>query len=54
MSIEFYDWCQNFKPKKLLNLFEYFFSEDQSRYILEVKNDIGKVKQILEDEKYIP
>ena len=39
------------KPKKLLNLFEYFFSEDQGRYILEVKpNDIGKVKQILEDE----
>ena len=39
------------KPKKLLNLFEYFFSEDQGRYILEVKpNDIVKVKQILEVE----
>ena len=26
------------KPKKLANLFEYFFGEDQARYILEIED----------------
>ena len=38
------------KPKKLTNLFEYFFGEDQSRYILEIdKNHIQKVEKILKN-----
>ena len=37
------------KPKKLTNLIEYFFGEDQSRYVLEVsKNQLAKVQKILE------
>ena len=36
------------KPKKLTNLFEYFFGEDQSRYILEISNNnLEKVEKIL-------
>ena len=27
------------KPKKLANLFEYFFGEDQARYIIEIEDD---------------
>ena len=27
------------KPKKLTNLFEYFFGEDQGRYIIEVEKE---------------
>ena len=38
------------RPKKLLNLFEYFFGEDQSRYVVEVnKNNLEKVEKILKD-----
>ena len=38
------------KPKKLLNLFEYFFGEDQSRYIVEIgKNNLEKVEKILKN-----
>ena len=37
------------KPKSLLSEFEYFFSEDQGRYIIEItKLDIKKVTNILE------
>jgi len=37
-----------FKPKKLTNLFKYFFGEDQSRYILEIdKKKIENVEKIL-------
>ena len=37
------------KPNSLLNEFEYFFSEDQGRYIIEIsKSDIKKVTSILE------
>ena len=37
------------KPNLLLNEFEYFFSEDQGRYIIEIsKSDIKKVTSILE------
>ena len=36
------------KPKKLTNLFEYFFGEDQGRYVLEIDNQqISKVEKIL-------
>ena len=37
------------KPKDLINYFEYFFGEDQGRYLIEVeKNQLKKVKYILE------
>ena len=37
------------EPKSLLSEFEYFFSEDQGRYIIEIsKSDIKKVTNILE------
>ncbi|MAV22356.1 MAG: phosphoribosylformylglycinamidine synthase II [Gammaproteobacteria bacterium] len=37
------------KPNYLINKFEYFFSEDQGRYIVEVKiDDLKKVTNILE------
>ena len=37
------------KPNSLLNEFEYFFSEDQGRYIIEIsKSDIKKVTSVLE------
>ena len=37
------------KPKKLSNIFEYFFGEDQSRYLIEVdKNNFSKVEKIIE------
>ena len=40
------------KPKKLTNLFEYFFGEDQSRYIIEIKkSNFKKVAKILSDDK---
>ena len=36
------------KPKKLTNPFNYFFGEDQSRYILEIdQNHLKKVEKIL-------
>ena len=36
------------KPKSLINYFEYFFGEDQGRYLIEIeKNDLEKVKSIL-------
>ena len=39
-----------FKPKKLNNLFEYFFGEDQARYILETEtNNLKKIEKILKD-----
>ena len=38
------------KPKKLLNLVEYFFGEDQGRYIIEISRDnLSKVKGILKE-----
>jgi phosphoribosylformylglycinamidine synthase len=38
------------KPKKLTNLFRYFFGEDQARYIIEIKaNNLSKVEKILKD-----
>ena len=36
------------KPKKLTNLIEYFFGEDQSRYIVEIdRSNLEKVAKIL-------
>jgi phosphoribosylformylglycinamidine synthase subunit PurL len=36
------------KPKKLTNLFKYFFGEDQARYIIEIEaNNLSKVEKIL-------
>ena len=36
------------KPKKLTNLFKYFFGEDQSRYVVEIDdNKLEKVEKIL-------
>ena len=41
-----------YKPKKLNNKFEYFFGEDQGRYILEVeKANLDKVNKILMDNE---
>ena len=38
------------KPKKLTNLFEYFFGEDQGRYLVEVdKNNLVEVKNLLKE-----
>ena len=38
------------KPKKLTNLFEYFFGEDQARYILEIEGDnLPKAEKILKE-----
>ena len=38
------------KPNKISNIFEYFFGEDQSRYILEIdKKNYPKVEKILKD-----
>jgi phosphoribosylformylglycinamidine synthase subunit PurL len=40
------------KPKKLTNLFKYFFGEDQGRYILEIDpKNIKKTEKILKDNK---
>ena len=38
------------KPKKLTNLYRYFFGEDQARYIIEIDlNDLTKTEKILKD-----
>ena len=38
------------KPKKLTNLFKYFFGEDQARYIIEINaNNLIKVENILKE-----
>ena len=39
-----------FKPKKLTNVYEYFFGEDQARYIIEIdKLILNKVEKILKE-----
>ena len=39
-----------FKPKKLTNLLEYFFGEDQARYIVEIENkNLSKVEELLKE-----
>ena len=38
------------KPRKLTNLIEYYFGEDQSRYILEIDKELEeKVRKILKN-----
>ncbi len=38
------------RPKKLLNLMEYYFGEDQGRYLVEIeKNNITKAQKILKE-----
>ena len=40
------------KPKKLQNLIEYFFGEDQGRYVIEIKSsNLDQIIKILEDDK---
>ena len=39
-----------FKPKKLTNLIEYFFGEDQARYVIEIEeNNSSKIEKILKE-----
>ena len=39
-----------FKPKKFKNSFEYFFGEDQGRYLVEIsKNNLKKVEMLLKE-----
>ncbi len=39
-----------YKPKKLTNLYEYFFGEDQARYVIEIdENNCSKAEKILKD-----
>ena len=39
-----------FKPKKLTNLFRYFFGEDQARYIIETDpNNFSIIEKTLKD-----
>ena len=41
-----------YKPKKLANSFEYFFGEDQGRYIIEINNsNLDQIIKILEDRR---
>ena len=41
-----------FKPRKLTNLFEYFFGEDQGRYIIEIDESVlDQVSKILKENK---
>ena len=38
------------KPSKLSNLLEYYFGEDQGRYLLEIEpNNLQKIKKILSE-----
>ena len=38
------------KPKYLINIYEYLFSEDQGRYLIEVsKNKLKKVEELLNE-----
>ena len=38
------------KPKKLTNIFRYFFGEDQARYIVEIDpNNLPMVEKVLND-----
>ena len=39
-----------YKPKNLANLFNYFFGEDQARYVIEInENNLSKTEKILKD-----
>ena len=50
MSISSQIGIKILKPKKLSNLFEYYFGEDQSRYLVEIdQNNYSKIEKILKD-----
>ena len=50
MSISSLIGLKLIKPKKLSNIFEYYFGEDQSRYIIEIDNsNYSKVETILKE-----
>ena len=50
MSISSQIGIKILKPKKLSNLFEYYFGEDQSRYLVEIdQNNFSKIEKILKD-----
>ena len=50
MSISSMIGLKLIKPKKLSNIFEYYFGEDQSRYIIEIDNsNYSKVETILKE-----
>ena len=50
MSISSQIGIKILKPKKLSNLFEYFFGEDQSRYLVEIdQNNYSKIEKLLKD-----
>ncbi len=50
MSISSMIGLKLIKPKKLSNIFEYYFGEDQSRYIIEIDNsNYSKVETILRE-----
>ena len=52
MSMSSYYGVKIQKPKKLTNLYEYFFGEDQGRYILEIEpSNLTIVEKILKDNK---
>ena len=49
MCIKGNKWIKFYKLKGLIDKFEYFFSEDQGRYIIEIKKEsLEKVKEILD------
>ena len=38
------------KPKKMRNLFEYFYGEDQGRYVIEIEaTNLNKVQKLLKE-----
>ena len=48
MSISSNYGAKIYKPKQLTNLFEYFFGEDQARYLIEVDTrNLPKIEKIL-------
>jgi len=48
MSIDSGLGLKIYKPNKLANSFEYFFGEDQGRYLLEIsKNNLKKIESFL-------
>ena len=43
-----------FKPKKLTNCIEYFFAEDQGRYLIEIdKNNLKKIETFLKKNNFL-
>ena len=50
MTLSSYFGAKIYKPKKLTNLFNYFFGEDQARYIIEIQTqNLPIVEKILKE-----